>query len=111
MITNLINKNGNAAANQFIITECNNTTFQSYSTKICTVHHASATISFNPHALKYSKTTNKYLYMFLEDELETLLTVPAPVINKKTVEKWIETGRADEIQLYDTSWSVKVWNE
>lgn len=102
MVSNLINDRGNATVNQFIITDSTTTTFQSYNTKICEVHHASAFIAIDANALNYSKTTSKHLYIFLRQSFG----IDA---NKKMIEGWINSGNAPEIQLYNTAWTVKTW--
>ncbi len=64
LITNLINNNGNATANQFVITEKNKVSFQSYSSLVCTVK--GNTITFG-RDWDYSRTTLKHLIKFLND--------------------------------------------
>ena len=62
--SNLINKNGNAALNQFLLTDSEKNTFQSYST---TIAHEffNGKIILDTKALDYSKTTSKHLFIFL----------------------------------------------
>jgi len=68
-ISNLINSNGNAAPNQFIINDTKNNTlsFQSYDTTICSIQSCSDGdfIFLDRNALNYSKTTSKHLFLFL----------------------------------------------
>ena len=86
MVTNLINRNGNAAVNQFVITEpFGGITFQSYVTKICTIDRNKKEIAFNVNAGHFSKTTSKHLAIFLEDEL-------GGTWNTKAVDKAISSG-------------------
>ena len=66
MISNLINKQGNAVKNQFIITEENKITFQSYNSKI--VETEGTWITFYPD-YNYSSTTSKHRNKFLSDVL------------------------------------------
>ena len=63
MVTNLINENGNATANQFVIFDENGVTFQSYRTKIAVIGGGEVKVSYQNW--DYSKTTTKYLYQFL----------------------------------------------
>jgi hypothetical protein len=63
-VQNMTSKNGKKVPNQFVITDGNIEYFQSYKTIIAKRDHLAgiATIDIkNP----YSKTTSKYLYMFL----------------------------------------------
>lgn len=62
-VTQLINANGNSAANQFVIIDGNKEIFKSYETKIAEVENGKITIDSN--AMGYSKTTSKHLFMFL----------------------------------------------
>lgn len=78
MTTQLINSNGNAAANQFVITEANKTTFKSYNTKIAEQHN-SGKIVLDVKALNYSLTTSKHLFIFLG-------------MNREEIERDIKSG-------------------
>lgn len=83
MITNLINERGNAVRNQFVIYENGKITFQSYSTKICTIENGK--VSVNRTMWCYSRTTAKYLYQFLRAN-------GINVHGKKDVQKLIDEG-------------------
>ena len=61
-VTQLINNNGNPAANQFVIANNGAVYFQSYSTMIAKVEDGKLTLS---SYWDYSKTTSKHLYIFL----------------------------------------------
>ena len=63
IVTQLINANGNPAANQFVIRDGEKEIFQSYETKIAEIERGKITIDEN--ALNYSKTTSKHLFIFL----------------------------------------------
>ena len=64
MVANLISDfNHKAKANQFVIYEPNKVTFQSYSTRICVIEGNNVSLSYN--MWDYSRTTLKYLTMFL----------------------------------------------
>ena len=71
IISNLINKQGNAVKNQFIITEDNKITFQSYNSKIIEIE--GTWITFHPD-YNYSNTTAKYRNKFLSDLLGVDIT-------------------------------------
>ncbi len=62
MICQLINDNGNAAANQFVINTSKATYFQSYNSVVCKLDGLNITLSTD---WDYSNTTMKHLYMFL----------------------------------------------
>jgi len=64
MVRQLINNNGNYAANQFVITTRTATYFQSYNSVVCKIQGGSVTLSSN---WDYSKTTMKHLYIFLRE--------------------------------------------
>lgn len=64
LITNLINDNGNAAVNQFVIVNGTNVTFQSYRTPIVTICNLAKKIILNEDAFNYSRTTSKHLRIF-----------------------------------------------
>lgn len=79
------NKSNHAIANQYVIVDGTNTTFQSYDTTICCIHHASAFISISNY-WNYSVTTSKYFYQFMEENL----TDHRPC--KKDVMRWLKAG-------------------
>lgn len=62
-ITNLINNKGNAVKNQFVITEDNRETFQSYESKIAIIENGQVTL--DPYYWDYSVTTLRHLKNFL----------------------------------------------
>ena len=105
MITNLINDRGNAVRNQFIITEGNTTTFQSYNSRVCEIVKPCG-MGFDTLVRfgcdwDYSQTTAKHLYSFLrQNGLEILAS-------KQAIEEAIERGhaRCDEAiaVVYDDS--------
>lgn len=69
-VSNMINDNGNAAANQFIINEGNKIVFQSYNTHIACIQKDKVYIVPNAvekrgETLESSVTTRKHLYIFL----------------------------------------------
>lgn len=63
-ISQMINSKGNPAANQFILTDGEKQTFQSYSTIIAHEYN-NGKIVLDKGALDYSKTTSKHLFIFL----------------------------------------------
>lgn len=85
-VRNMVSEKSNRAiANQYVITDGTNTTFQSYDTTICCIHHASAFISISNY-WDYSVTTAKYFYQFMDENL--LSYRPC----KKDVMRWLELG-------------------
>jgi len=67
-VSQLINNNGNAAANQFILHYNNCKVFQSYETIIAEEYRdfRGSRIILDKNALNYSKTTSKHLFIFLD---------------------------------------------
>ena len=63
-VSNIINNNGNAAANQFEIRTPNATYFQSYNSVVAKVKNGNVIVS---EYWDYSNTTRKHLYIFLSD--------------------------------------------
>lgn len=61
MVKQLINDNGNPAANQFVIKTENAMYFQSYESVICKLDGINIILSRN---WDYSNTTRKHLYIF-----------------------------------------------
>ena len=61
-VSNLINNNGNPAANQFVITHNGATYFQSYNSVIAKYENGQLTIT---PRWDYSVTTRKHFYIFL----------------------------------------------
>ena len=62
MVKQLINDNGNPAANQFVIRTKKATYFQSYNSVVCKLDGINVILSSN---WDYSNTTRKHLYIFL----------------------------------------------
>lgn len=62
MVRQLINDNGNPAANQFVIKTKKAIYFQSYDSVVCKLDGINIVLSNN---WDYSNTTRKHLYMFL----------------------------------------------
>lgn len=62
MVKQLINDNGNPAANQFVIRTKKATYFQSYNSVVCKLDGINIILSNN---WDYSNTTRKHLYIFL----------------------------------------------
>lgn len=84
MIRQLINDNGNPAANQFIIKTKKATYFQSYDSVVCKLDGVNIVLSTN---WDYSNTTRKHLYMFMRQNGYYNLS------SAKEVRKAISEGR------------------
>lgn len=84
MIQQLINDNGNPAANQFIIKTKKATYFQSYDSVVCKLDGVNIVLSTN---WDYSNTTRKHLYMFMRQNGYYNLS------SAKEVRKAISEGR------------------
>lgn len=84
-VRNMVSARGNKVANQFVIINGTDTTFQSYDTTICSIHCGSAFISLSDY-WDYSTTTARYFYQFLEENLTNYKPC------KKDVTRWLELG-------------------
>ena len=84
MVRQLINDNGNPAANQFIIKTKKATYFQSYDSVVCKLDGVNIVLSTN---WDYSNTTRKHLYMFMRQNGYCNLS------SAKEVRKAISEGR------------------
>lgn len=62
IVTNMMNEKGNAVVNQYIISDDTSVIFQSYDTTIAIFSNHVMTVG---GFWDYSKTTSKYLYIFL----------------------------------------------
>lgn len=77
-VTNLRSSRGNKVPNQYSIETGNSIIFQSYDSIIAEV--SKGIIYLDPVYYNYSKTTSKYLYMFLN-------------MNKKEIQEGLRTGK------------------
>lgn len=84
IVSQLTNAQGNAVKNQFVLTDGDVTTFQSYQSQIVAVDEKNKTIVFYPD-YNYSQTTSKYRNQFLSDILETEL-------NSRVIDRMIVDG-------------------
>lgn len=84
MVTNLINSNGRAVANQFVITDGAKTVFQSYNSDIVMIDSSKKTLKFGSD-YKYSRTTIKHRNKFLSDYFNTS-------VDTKMVDKAVKDG-------------------
>lgn len=105
-ITQLINRNGNGAVNQFVIHEDNgDIAFQSYSSRVCEIRKTSQfdAIIVLGYDWDYSRTTMKHLCIFLEDngfDLHSKADIEKALkhseqygyveLNGKTVAMWVD---------------------
>lgn len=64
-VSNMMGSNGNRIVNQFIIEYDYKEVFQSYDTTIAVVYN-DGRILLDKEALNYSRTTSKYLFIFLD---------------------------------------------
>lgn len=102
MVTNLINNNGRAVANQFVITDNGVIRFQSYNSIVCEIRGAGMgfdnVVCFGAD-WDYSRTTMKHLCKFLRDNGLNVLA------SSKDIREAIDRGyaRYDEAiaVLYD----------
>lgn len=66
-VENMVSSRGNIVPNQFVIKANGYIYFQSYSTVICCINEYNDELTIDSGAYNYSKTTSKYLNMFLHD--------------------------------------------
>ena len=71
-VQNMISNRGNAIANQFEIYVDGAKYFQSYNTIIAKIEKGHK-ITLDTNALDYSRTTSKYLYLFLNMNRKEIL--------------------------------------
>ena len=91
-VTNLINDNGYAARNQYVINGEKGTYFQSYNSMIAKVNkRKKITLTY---MWDYSYTTSKHLYIFLRQQGFTDLNC------KKDILKAIKEGKITLIEEY-----------
>lgn len=94
IISNLINDNGNATANQFVISDGSSVSFQSYSSLVVRVHGKQVTFGCD---WDYSRTTLKYVRQFLKGLGLTFGSTDA-------IRKAITTGQAFGYEIsYDAN--------
>ena len=91
MVSQLINAQGNAVKNQFIIDNGDVTTFQSYDSKIVEINRKEGIIAFYPD-YNFSVTTSKHRNKFLSDILDVN-------IDSKTVDKMISDGTYNSFKV------------
>ena len=91
VVSQLINKQGRAVKNQFIIVNGDVTTFQSYDSKIVNINRKENTIAFF-HDYNFSVTTSKHRNKFLSDILDVN-------IDSKTVDKMISDGTYNSFKV------------
>jgi hypothetical protein len=92
MISQLINDNGNPAANQFIVKTKKATYFQSYESVVCKLDGNNIVLSNN---WDYSNTTRKHLYMFLRQngyyDLSSAKDIRKAIKEKRVILKKVES--------------------
>jgi len=64
-VSNFTSNNGNTIANQFLISEKDKETFQSYGSIIAVKNYKTGKITLDKYYWDYSTTTGKYRNMFL----------------------------------------------
>ena len=97
-VRNMRSANGNKVANQFIITDGNKFTFQSYDSEIITINYDNHTITVGVD-WDYSVTTGKYRNMFLKGQGFR------DIANKKDFEYYMNLGAIGNWKIIK-SWEV-----
>ena len=95
MVHQLINDNGNPAANQFIIKTKKATYFQSYNSVVCKLDGINIVLSMN---WDYSNTTRKHLYIFLRENGYYNLS-SAKEVRKAIKEGWVTLKKVSSLNL------------
>ena len=95
MVHQLINDNGNPAANQFVIRTKKATYFQSYQSVVCKLDGINIILSNN---WDYSKTTSKHLYMFLRQNGYYNLS-SAKEVRNAIKEGWVTLKKVPSLNL------------
>ena len=92
MVQQLINDNGNPAANQFIINTPKAVYFQSYNSVVCKLDGINIVLSMN---WEYSNTTRKHLYIFLRTHgyhhLQTAKDIRKAIKDNEVILKKVES--------------------
>ena len=94
-VRQLINDNGNPAANQFVIKTKKATYFQSYQSVVCKLDGINIILSNNWDC---SNTTRKHLYIFLRENGYYNLS-SANDIRKAIKEKKVKLDKADSLAV------------
>lgn len=95
MVTQLINDNGNPAANQFVIKTKKATYFQSYRSVVCKIDGINIVLSMN---WDYSNTTRKHLYIFLRQNGYYNLS-SAKEVRKAIKEGWVTLKKVSSLNI------------
>lgn len=95
MVRQLINSNGNPAANQFVIKTASATYFQSYNSVICKLDGISIILSKN---WDYSRTTSKHLYIFLR-EMGFYNLSSAKEVRKAINDGWVKLENVPSLNI------------
>ena len=95
MVRQLINDNGNPAANQFIIKTKEATYFQSYDSVVCKLDGVNIVLSTN---WDYSNTTRKHLYMFMRQNGYCNLS-NAKEVRKAISEGWVTLKKVSSLNV------------
>ena len=95
MVRQLINDNGNYAANQFVIKTAKAVYFQSYDSVICKLDGINVVLSLD---WDYSNTTRKHLYMFLRQNGYYNLS-SAKEVRKAIAEGWVILKKVSSLTI------------
>ena len=96
LISNMNSKRGNPVANQYVISENNKVTFQSYASTIAIVDYEKKTITIGED-WDYSKTTHKYRNAFFDGLGFTVLN------NTADMRKALNKGKYNDFTI------IKAW--
>lgn len=87
-VSNFTSNNGNKIANQFLITEKNKETFQSYRSIIAVRNYKTQKTYLDSYYWNYSATTGKYRNMFLGEGIaETRRKIKEGIYKLKNLNK------------------------
>lgn len=94
-VKQLINDNGNPAANQFVIRTKKATYFQSYKSVVCKLDGMNIVLSTY---WDYSNTTRKHLYIFLRENGYYNLS-SAKDVRKAIKEGWVTLKKVESLNI------------
>lgn len=93
-VKNMVNNNGRAVANQYVLTDEENYTkvFQSYDETIVAIDYKNKVITVYP-AYDYSRTTVKYRNLFMYQQFF------AEMSNSKDFERCLKNGKVRDFKI------------
>ena len=101
-VEQMINRNGNGAMNQFVLSDDTTLIFQSYKSTIVVVDYTTKTITFGS-AWDYSNTTNKHRNIFFDDYFKCEALADTQSVRKAIAKGYVERNNTIWTVTYDES--------